>query len=337
MINYSPLWETMRKRGISSTALLSKYNVPSSTIQRLKKNEVVSTYTLDRLCQILQCTVNDIIIISLNNTEGSSTEPTQTEPTQTKPTQTKPTQTKPTQTEPTQTKPTQTSVTPQLLTAELIALKSAQTHQLLRDTYQIPMHCSGYTYLFELIMQIYKNPKIDYSEALQNICSYFNKPYYTITSALRYTVKMIPVPLQTIPHTNHPLTVKTLTYLCVNTLREHNTAITSDKKELEPNENTGSSIEAIIINLLASQNITANTATSHKDFNRLIELINALYNEPHKPYADIFAEYSNTCNMHQNALHHNLSKLIQDKIPDTSLKKFVTSCVNQLLEKHPLS
>jgi len=317
MVDYSPLWEMMKERGISSTALITKYGVASSTIQRLKKNEMVSVYTIDRLCQILHCAVNDVIIITVDDGKGYlPLEPVAhlgivpREPV------------------------ARTGIVLQEPMAELISQKAAQTHQLLRDIYKIPTHCSGYTYFFELVMQIYRNPKIDYSEAVRDVCGYFNKPYYTVTSALRYAMKEIPAQMQKIPNTDQRLTVKTLAYLCVNTLREDSTVIAADEKELGHHESTDNSIETIIVNLLAGQGIVVNEATSHKDFNRLVELISAVYAEPHRLYGEIFAEYSKACNMHRNALHHNLSKLIQNEKPEVSLKGFVTSCVNSLPEKY---
>ncbi len=61
MISYAPLWETMRKRGATTYTLQVKGGVSSSTIRRLKAGESVSTNTLDALCRILDCSIQDII------------------------------------------------------------------------------------------------------------------------------------------------------------------------------------------------------------------------------------------------------------------------------------
>lgn len=61
MISYDPLWETMEERGATTYTLQVKGEISSSTIRRLKANESVSTNTLDALCKILNCTLNDII------------------------------------------------------------------------------------------------------------------------------------------------------------------------------------------------------------------------------------------------------------------------------------
>lgn len=61
MISYAPLWETMKQRGATTYTLEVKGNISSSTIRRLKASESVSTNTLEALCKILNCTLDDII------------------------------------------------------------------------------------------------------------------------------------------------------------------------------------------------------------------------------------------------------------------------------------
>ena len=61
MISYLPLWDTMERRGATTYTLQVKGNISSSTIKRLKAGESVSTNTLDALCQILNCSVEEII------------------------------------------------------------------------------------------------------------------------------------------------------------------------------------------------------------------------------------------------------------------------------------
>ena len=61
MIKYDKLWETMKKRGISQYDLYTHYNVTNSLLDRLRHNKNIETYTIDRLCNILQCRVEDIM------------------------------------------------------------------------------------------------------------------------------------------------------------------------------------------------------------------------------------------------------------------------------------
>ncbi len=60
MITYDKLWDYMEKHGISQYRLL-KEGISNSTLVRLRKNETVTTETLDKLCAILKCNVEDII------------------------------------------------------------------------------------------------------------------------------------------------------------------------------------------------------------------------------------------------------------------------------------
>lgn len=61
MITYRKLWETMRKKGISQYKLIREYGISTGQLDRLRKNENISTYTLNSLCRILDCNVCDII------------------------------------------------------------------------------------------------------------------------------------------------------------------------------------------------------------------------------------------------------------------------------------
>ena len=61
MIVYSPLWITMKEKGITTYALINKYGLSSSTINRLRHNQGVTTQLIDDLCKILDCKVEDII------------------------------------------------------------------------------------------------------------------------------------------------------------------------------------------------------------------------------------------------------------------------------------
>ena len=61
MISYEPLWKMMEKRGATTYTLQVKGQISSSTIRRLKAGESVSTNTLDALCKILACELDDIV------------------------------------------------------------------------------------------------------------------------------------------------------------------------------------------------------------------------------------------------------------------------------------
>ena len=60
MIVYDKLWETMKKKNVSQYKLLKEFGYSRGQLDRLRKNQNVSTYTLDQLCKILACELSDI-------------------------------------------------------------------------------------------------------------------------------------------------------------------------------------------------------------------------------------------------------------------------------------
>ena len=61
MIKYDRLWATMKERNISQYKLEKISGVDKAQLHRLRKNMVVKTLILDRLCQILDCRIEDIM------------------------------------------------------------------------------------------------------------------------------------------------------------------------------------------------------------------------------------------------------------------------------------
>jgi len=61
MIVYDRLWETMKKKNVSQYHLIKYCKVSAGQIGRLKKNNFVSTHTIDMLCRILDCSVEEIM------------------------------------------------------------------------------------------------------------------------------------------------------------------------------------------------------------------------------------------------------------------------------------
>ncbi len=60
MIVFNRLWEIMQIKGISTYVLREKCDIDSKTIRRLKANENVETKTLNKLCRVLNCKIEDI-------------------------------------------------------------------------------------------------------------------------------------------------------------------------------------------------------------------------------------------------------------------------------------
>lgn len=61
MISYEPFWKTLKKKNITTYVLITKYNISSATIDRMKKGNGISTMKIDDFCHILDCKVSDII------------------------------------------------------------------------------------------------------------------------------------------------------------------------------------------------------------------------------------------------------------------------------------
>ncbi len=60
MIIYNRLWDTMKKKGISTYRLRESYGFNTKTIAKLRNNGTVTTQTLNKLCWILNCELSDI-------------------------------------------------------------------------------------------------------------------------------------------------------------------------------------------------------------------------------------------------------------------------------------
>ncbi len=61
MIVYDKLWSTMREKQITQYKLINEYKISAGQLSRLRANAYVSTHTLDILCDILDCKIEDIV------------------------------------------------------------------------------------------------------------------------------------------------------------------------------------------------------------------------------------------------------------------------------------
>ena len=67
MISYEPFYQTMKKKGLSTYKLVNDYGLSRSLLDRLKHNKPISTVTLNDLCNLLDCRVEDIMLFIKDN------------------------------------------------------------------------------------------------------------------------------------------------------------------------------------------------------------------------------------------------------------------------------
>ena len=61
MISYAPFWQTLRSSGESTYTLIKNHRISGSTIDKLRNNKPVNTTTINDLCRILSCRVEEIM------------------------------------------------------------------------------------------------------------------------------------------------------------------------------------------------------------------------------------------------------------------------------------
>lgn len=61
MISYKPLFEMMKKKDISSYKLIRDEIIDAKTMQNIRTGKGITTYTLEKLCRVYECTPNDLI------------------------------------------------------------------------------------------------------------------------------------------------------------------------------------------------------------------------------------------------------------------------------------
>lgn len=64
MISYEPFYKTLKNKNISTYKLINDYGISRSLLDRLKHNKPISTVTLNDLCNILKCKVEDILLFT---------------------------------------------------------------------------------------------------------------------------------------------------------------------------------------------------------------------------------------------------------------------------------
>lgn len=64
MISYKPLWKRMEEKGITTYTLINQYGINPRTIHNLKHNKSITLYTVEKLCDILDCQAESIVVFT---------------------------------------------------------------------------------------------------------------------------------------------------------------------------------------------------------------------------------------------------------------------------------
>ena len=67
MISYKPLYKTLKQKNVTTYKLIKDFGISRSLLDRLKHNKPISTVTLNDLCNILDCKVEDILLFKKDN------------------------------------------------------------------------------------------------------------------------------------------------------------------------------------------------------------------------------------------------------------------------------
>ena len=67
MISYEPFYQTLKNKGFTTYKLINTYGISRSLLDRLKHNKAISTVTINDLCKILDCRVDEILLYTPDN------------------------------------------------------------------------------------------------------------------------------------------------------------------------------------------------------------------------------------------------------------------------------
>lgn len=69
MIDYSPFWKTLKSSSETTYSLINRHHISSATLDKLRKNKPLNTTTINDLCRILNCEVQDVLTYVPSDTD----------------------------------------------------------------------------------------------------------------------------------------------------------------------------------------------------------------------------------------------------------------------------
>ena len=70
MIDYTPLWNTMKAKNVSTYSLIRDYGFSKGTLDALKQNRNVTLNTIETLCKILKVPIQEVVAINYDDTDS---------------------------------------------------------------------------------------------------------------------------------------------------------------------------------------------------------------------------------------------------------------------------
>lgn len=61
MVSYKPLWHTLIEKGIKKMELVKRVGMSSSTLAKLNNDNYVALEVIDRICQVLDCRIEQVV------------------------------------------------------------------------------------------------------------------------------------------------------------------------------------------------------------------------------------------------------------------------------------
>lgn len=68
MMSFEPLWRTLKQKNVSTYKLINEYGLSKGLIDNLKHNRNITLLTVEQLCRILDCRVEDIVVYIKDDT-----------------------------------------------------------------------------------------------------------------------------------------------------------------------------------------------------------------------------------------------------------------------------
>jgi len=70
MMSYAPFWKMLDRQKVSQYALREKHGINPNTLTRMKRNKYLSLRTIEDLCKILDCRIENIVEYIPDKDEG---------------------------------------------------------------------------------------------------------------------------------------------------------------------------------------------------------------------------------------------------------------------------